>query len=77
MSNNEKYDAFISYRHCEPDNEIASKIQKKLEGFRFPKDIAKKVGRTRFSRIFRRSDQGEQETRRRRGRRRAYFQRRS
>ena len=53
MAKTGKYDAFISYRHCEPDNEIASRLQKKLESFRFPKDIAKKVGRNRFSRIFR------------------------
>ena len=53
MAKTGKYDAFISYRHCEPDNEIASRLQKKLESFRFPKDIAAKVGRTKLSRIFR------------------------
>ena len=53
MAKTFKYDAFISYRHCEPDNEIASKLQKKLEGFRLPKEIAKKVGRTRLRRVFR------------------------
>lgn len=53
MAKTGKYDAFISYRHCEPDNEIASALQKRLEGFRLPKDIAKKVGRTRLSRVFR------------------------
>ena len=53
MAKTGKYDAFISYRHCEPDNEIASRLQKKLESFRFPKDIADKVGRTKLSRIFR------------------------
>lgn len=53
MAKTGRYDAFISYRHCEPDSEIASRLQKKLEGFRFPKDIAKKVGRSRLSRIFR------------------------
>ena len=53
MANTGRYDAFISYRHCEPDNEIASRLQKKLEGFRLPKEIAKKVGRPRLSRIFR------------------------
>ena len=47
MAKTGKYDAFISYRHCEPDNEIASKIQKKLESFRFHKDIAAKEGRTK------------------------------
>ena len=53
MANTGKYDAFISYRHCEPDSEIAAKLQKKLEGFRLPKEIAKKVGRTKLSRVFR------------------------
>ena len=53
MANTGRYDAFISYRHCEPDNEIASRLQKKLEGFRLPKEIAKKVGRPRLTRIFR------------------------
>lgn len=53
MAKTGKYDAFISYRHCEPDNEIASRLQKKLESFRFPKDIADKVGRTKLTRIFR------------------------
>ena len=53
MAKTGKYDAFISYRHCEPDNEIASRLQKKLESFRFPNDIADKVGRTKLSRIFR------------------------
>ena len=53
MAKTVKYDAFISYRHCEPDSDIAAKLQKKLEGFRLPKEIAKKTGRTRLSRIFR------------------------
>ena len=53
MAKANKYDAFISYRHCEPDSDIAAKLQKKLEGFRLPKEIAKKVGRTRLNRVFR------------------------
>ena len=53
MAKTGKFDAFISYRHCEPDSEIAAKLQKKLEGFRLPKEIAKKVGRTKLSRVFR------------------------
>ena len=53
MAETNKYDAFISYRHCEPDNEIASQLQKKMEGFRLPKEIAKKVGRTKLDRVFR------------------------
>ena len=53
MAKTDRYDAFISYRHYEPDSGIASRLQKKLEGFRLPKDIAEKVGRNRLSRIFR------------------------
>ena len=53
MAKTVKYDAFISYRHCEPDSDIAAKLQKKLEGFRLPKDIANKIGRTRLNRVFR------------------------
>ena len=53
MAETNKYDAFISYRHCEPDNEIASRLQKKLEGFRLPQEIAKKIGRTKLNRVFR------------------------
>ena len=53
MAKSVKYDAFISYRHCEPDSDIAAKLQKKLEGFRLPKDIANKIGRTRLNRVFR------------------------
>ena len=52
MSKQEKYDAFISYRHCLPDSEIASRLQKKLESFRLPKDIAQKIGRTRLKSVF-------------------------
>ena len=48
-----KYDAFISYRHCQPDSDIAQRIQKKLEGFRIPKDVAKRIGKTRLNRVFR------------------------
>ena len=53
MAKTGRYDAFISYRHCEPDSDIAAKLQKKLEGFRLPKEIAKKLGRTRLNRVFR------------------------
>ena len=53
MAKTGRYDAFISYRHCEPDSDIAAKLQKKLEGFRLPKEIAKKLGRTKLNRVFR------------------------
>ena len=53
MAQRVKYDAFISYRHKNPDSEIAEKLHKKLEYFRLPKDVAKKVGITRLRRVFR------------------------
>ncbi len=49
----EKYNAFISYRHSEIDNKIASEIQTQLERFKIPKQIQKKTGIKRFDRIFR------------------------
>lgn len=53
MSKVVKYDAFISYRHIQPDSEIAEKLHKKLENFRLPKSVAKKIGKPRLSRVFR------------------------
>ena len=37
-----KYDAFISYRHCELDKFVAENLHKQLEAFKLPKNIAKK-----------------------------------
>ena len=48
-----RYDAFISYRHSEPDSEIAARLHKKLESFRLPKTIAAKIRKTRLHRVFR------------------------
>ena len=48
-----KYDAFISYRHCSPDKEIAEKLHKALENYRLPHAIAKKTGRRKLERVFR------------------------
>ena len=53
MARNVKYDAFISYRHVKPDSEIATKLHKKLESYRLPKDVAKKVGQKSLKRVFR------------------------
>jgi len=36
------YDAFISYRHTQPDQFIAENLHKQLEAFRLPKNILKK-----------------------------------
>ena len=53
MAQRVKYDAFISYKHCEPDREIVARLHKKLEGFRIPRAVAKKVGKKRLRRVFR------------------------
>ena len=53
MGNRFRYDAFISYRHCQPDSEIAQRLQNKLENFRLPKAITEKIGKKRPLRIFR------------------------
>ena len=52
MSKQEKYDAFISYRHCLPDSEIALRLQKKLESFRLPRDVAGTVGKSKLNSVF-------------------------
>lgn len=58
-----KYDAFISYRHCQPDQFVAQNLHKQLEMFKLPKNVAKKVEaegkvtRTKISRVFRDQDE--------------------
>ena len=37
-----KYDAFISYRHSEPDSFVAETLHKQLENFKLPKDVVRK-----------------------------------
>ena len=41
MSSAFRYNAFISYRHREPDEAIAQKVQAMLENFRAPRGIAR------------------------------------
>lgn len=53
METVERYDAFISYRHCEPDSDIVIRLHRSLENYRLPKEIAKRVGKKRLSRVFR------------------------
>ena len=50
-----KFDAFISYRHCELDKFVAENLHKILESYELPKNIKEKLnvqGKT-FKRIFR------------------------
>jgi len=39
MDKQYKYDAFISYRHTEPDKTVATKLQKMLESYKPPKSV--------------------------------------
>ena len=42
-----KYDFFISYRHGNPDTDVARYLQKLLEHYKIPRDIQKKYGKKR------------------------------
>ncbi|MDI9514709.1 MAG: TIR domain-containing protein [Clostridiaceae bacterium] len=55
MQENEiyKYDAFISYRHTEPDKAIAEKLHRMLESFKVPKSLIKKGSQKKVGRVFR------------------------
>ncbi|MDO4622505.1 MAG: toll/interleukin-1 receptor domain-containing protein [Eubacteriales bacterium] len=48
-----KYDAFISYRHTELDEDVAEAVHKKLEHYHIPRRLQKQVGKKRIRRIFR------------------------
>ena len=50
-----RYDAFISYRHLEPDSFVAQTLHKRLEAFSLPRSAKDKAGsdKTRIERIFR------------------------
>ena len=50
-----KYDAFISYRHTDPDGYVAKTLHKKLETFKIPRSVVKKLNlkSRRISRVFR------------------------
>lgn len=57
-----KYDAFISYRHCELDQFVAVTLHKELEAFRLPKAIQKQlmekgIEKKKIERVFRDRDE--------------------
>ena len=52
MEKQYKYDAFISYRHVEPDQTIAKEIHRMIESFKPPKEFYKSGKKTSF-RVFR------------------------
>ncbi len=55
-----RYDAFISYRHTQPDMFVAQTLHRELEAFRLLKHIKKKLGpeaKTKINRVFRDKDE--------------------
>ena len=54
-----KYDAFISYRHCELDKYVAENLHKILETYELPKNVKQKLGITgrTIKRVFRDQDE--------------------
>ena len=55
MNKEFKYDAFISYRHCNPDKFVAENLHRILETYELPKNLKQKLninGRT-IKRVFR------------------------
>ena len=55
--NNYEYSAFISYRHHPRDTEVATQLQRALESYRLPKDVAAKYGARKLDRLFRDQDE--------------------
>ncbi len=51
--NNYRYDAFISYRHCDPDKFIAETLHKSMETFKLPGSLKRKTTRDKIHRVFR------------------------
>jgi hypothetical protein len=54
-----KYDAFISYRHCDLDKFVAENLHKTLENYDLPKNVKEKLGITgkTIKRVFRDQDE--------------------
>ena len=50
---NEKYTAFISYRHTEPDETVAKRLHSMIENYHVPRSIQKSLGIKRMGRVFR------------------------
>ena len=59
MEKEYKYDAFISYRHCELDKYVAENLHKVLETYELPKNVKEKLGITgrTIKRVFRDQDE--------------------
>lgn len=55
MEKEYRYDAFISYRHCDLDSFVAQNLHRQMEAFRLPANLAKADNLTRhkITRVFR------------------------
>jgi len=53
MASPERFGAFISYRHIEPDRGVAGWLQSALETYRLPAGLASAGARPRLGRVFR------------------------
>lgn len=51
------YEAFISYRHVRRDRATARFVQRRIEGFRLPSELAERLGRKQLGRCFRDEDE--------------------
>ncbi len=51
------YEAFISYRHLPHDTEVATQIQRRVEGFKIPKDLDGPHAGKKLGRLFRDEDE--------------------
>ena len=52
-----KYEAFISYRHGDIDEDVAVRVQKEIEKYKVPKKIATRIGKKHVGKAFRDSDE--------------------
>jgi FOG: WD40 repeat len=48
-----QYEAFISYRHIERDQQVAKALMGQLERYRIPKALQQKLGRKKLNKLFR------------------------
>ena len=46
------YDAFISYRHIDPDTQVATKLARSIENYRIPLSLRKQIGKKRMGKVF-------------------------
>ncbi len=46
------YDAFISYRHIDPDAQVAAMLARSLENYRIPFSLRKQSGKKRMGKVF-------------------------